>query len=234
MGVMSNGPVLIGSRQKGRASSLWTLIACGIVAACQAGTVPQTPPPRQRPPSAESPRGFAAAVRQAESLLGVPAVPMVVAGEPVQGAVMFHVEHGLDRMLSLHDRLAAMGSYLFLLEPIQEQGPDTLGLAPTTDKFEVIRTVGTTGNGLHSSAEVLAWLHRLDQTQPFELVGAGADFVQGAFVEPVRDPVGMAHDVYSFCPDFWKQGLGLFIKGEPETEIAKYFASDQTFFFWWD
>jgi len=234
MRMMSDEPPLLGSRQKGRAPLLPALIACGIVVACHTATVPQAPPPRQSPPAPASPPGFAAAVRQAETLLKVQAVPMVVAGEPVHGAVMFHVDHGLDRVLDFHDRLEAMGSYLFLLEPIQEHDPDTLGLAPTTDKFELVRMVGTTGNGLHSSAEVLAWLHQLDQAQPFQLVGVGVDFVQGAFVEPVRDPVGMAHNVYSFCPDFWLQGLGLFIKGDPEIEIAKYFASNQAFFFWWD
>jgi hypothetical protein len=167
-------------------------------------------------------------------MLKTQAAPMVVAGEPVPGAVMFHADHGLERVAACHDRLEAAGSFLFLLEPTQEHGPDTLGLAPTTDKFEVIQLVGTNANRLHSPAEVLIWLRQLDQTQPFVLVGAGIDFVQGAFVAPVRDPVGMAHNVHSFCPDFWNQGLGLFIKGEPEAEIAKYFTSQRAFFFWWD
>ena len=184
--------------------------------------------------SKNSLHAFQAAVQLAETLLKTHAVPMIVAGEPVQGAVMFQTDHGLERVSDFHDRLATAGSFLFLLKPTQEHGPDTLGLAPTTDKFEVIQMVGTNGNSLHTQAEVLTWLRQLDQTQPFVLVGAGIDFVQGAFVDPVRDPAGMAHKVYSFCPDFWDQGLGLFIKGDPETEIAKYFESERSFFFWWD
>jgi len=236
MAVISSGS-LRGSWQETWPRLLTALTACGIVAACHRATVPPAAPPRPSPAlpvSTNSEQGFAAAVQLAESLLKVQSVPMLVAGEPVPGAVMFHVNNGLDRVLDFHGRLEAKGSYLFLLRPIEEHGPDTVGLVPTTDKFEVVRIVGTNGNGLHSSEEVLAWLRQLDQVQPFELVGVGADFVQGAFVEPVRDPARMAQSVYSFCPDFWDQGLGLFVKGDPEAEIERYFASDQTFFFWWD
>jgi hypothetical protein len=232
-----SGGLLNGGWQKRLARLLSALTACGIVAACHSATVPPEPPPRQSPPapvSANPEQGFAAVIHLAETLLEVHAEPMDVGGELVPDAVMFHVNGGLDRVLDFHERLAAKGSYLFLLEPVQEHGPDTLGLVPTIDQFEVVRIVGTNGNGLHSSEEVLAWLRQLHQAQPFLLVGMGVDFVQGAFVEPVRDPAGMAHNVYAFCPDFWNQGLGLFSKGDPEAEIERYFAANQTFFFWWD
>ena len=98
----------------------------------------------------------------------------------------------------------------------------------------MVRPIGTNGNRAHDSAHVLAWLRKLDRAEPFVLSGVGYDFVEGAFVAPVRDPVALAHNVYAFCPDFWNQGLGLFNDGPPEEGIARYFTSARDFFLWRD
>jgi hypothetical protein len=58
--------------------------------------------------------------------------------------------------------------------------------------------------------------------------------VEGAFSGPVRDPAALAHNIYTFCPDFWNQGLGLTQHGPPEEGIAKYFSTEGYFYFWWD
>ena len=78
--------------------------------------------------------------------------------------------------------------------------------------------VGTNPNGAnygHDNAAVIAWLRALHAKQPFALTGAGRDFVEGRFVEPVRDPEALAEIVHAFCPDFFNQGLGLMEEGEP-------------------
>lgn len=194
---------------------------------------------------------FPSAVRAAEAKLGSKATALRLrTGDAVAGGVMFPVPEGLTALAHVHDELEAMGAYLFIVErgtpPVQVSGsdgasptllagePDILALLPTTDKFEVVRRVGTNGNGLHDSEQVLSWLRELDRTQPFKLVGVGFDFVEGVFVSAVHDPNAMARNVYTFCPDFWDQGLGLTQKGPPEDGIAKYFTTERYFRFWWD
>jgi hypothetical protein len=195
---------------------------------------------------------FAVAVRTAEAKLKSKSSPILLrSGDVIPGGVMLLSPDGLTALGGLHDQLEAFGAYLFIVEhgmpPVQfgpgpdgavpaarEAEPDKLGLFPTTDKFEVVRMVGTNGNRLHSAAELLSWLRDLDRSHPFVLVGAGVDFVEGVFRSPVQDPEALARNVYSFCPDFWDQGIGLTKEGPAEAGVAKYFTSERYFYFWWD
>src|SRR5262249_43216843 len=112
---------------------------------------------------------------------------------------------------------------------------DVVGLAPTQDKFDVVRRVQTeTANYDHDNDTVIAWLREIDRDDPFRLVGAGMDFVEGEFEAPIQDRRKLAQRIYSFCPDFVDQGIGLSEKGEPHALVERYFARHRAFFFWWD
>jgi hypothetical protein len=112
--------------------------------------------------------------------------------------------------------------------------PDLVALLPTADQFEAVKLIATDGNGQHDNAEIVAWLRELNQAQAFILFGAGIDFVDGIFPEPVRDPRGLAHRIYSFCPDTWDSGPALFEPGPPEVHLAEHLERDRAFFCWWD
>jgi hypothetical protein len=197
-------------------------------------------PPAAAPTRTEAPSGFEVAVRTAESLLGEKAA-VLTASDAADSAIptgrMFTTNDGLQKVADLHDRLAAKGAYLFLVEVGLGIKPDRLGLLPTIDKYQVLETMQTNGNGAHSHAEVMAWLHALDRSDPWLLVGANYDFVDGFFVEPVHDPKALAQNVLSFCPDFYYQGIGLDPekKGVPPLELSEqYFKTERLFHFWWD
>lgn len=226
----------------------WSLTGCR----SEGGAIQPVTPVSSRHEPSPQPHDFSAAVRVAETKLGSKSSPILLrSGDAIAGGVMFSVDDGLAAIRSAHDELASLGAYLFILDrgtpavridPPVDGGvatelkaePDLLGLLPTTDKFEVIRMVGTNGNSLHTGAEVIAWLRDLDQGHPFVLVGAGVDFVEGVFLKPVQDPDALARNVYAFCPDFWDQSLGLVQKEPAETGLARYFASERYFRFWWD
>jgi hypothetical protein len=194
-------------------------------------------------------------VRVAESLIGLKAETIPLHdGSLIPGAVIFRVQNdsAIDSVLKLHHQLESLGAYLRVVEhgsPAAEfhsnpgeaahdttipAEPDLIGLLPTVDKFEAVRLIGTNGNGKYGNDEVVAWLRNLDRTQPLVVVGAGYDFVEGAFVDPIRDPQALARAINTFCPDSWAAGPAFLEKGPPEPHIAKHLSADRTFDCWWD
>jgi hypothetical protein len=155
----------------------------------------------------------------------------------LDGVVLFEtLPNGARGLLAQNQaRFRQSGTYLFLYERGFGIKPDVVGIAPTQDQFDLVRRVQTdAANYGHDNAAVIAWLRDLDRDEPFDLSGAGMDFVEGSFRNPVKNPASLAVRIYSFCPDFVDQGLGLAERGEPHALIEKYFASNLAFFFWWD
>lgn len=175
------------------------------------------------------------AIQVVEEVTGTKAAPMAMHEHPPPGLVVFKVNDGAAIVERERKRLFDYGAYLFLADHGFKRDKDTLGLAKTTDKFKVVQLVGTDGiNYGHDNVEVIAWLRELDRDEPFELTGAGFDYVEGSFKQDVRNPKALARRIHAFCPDFVDQGLGLTETGTPEELIVRHFARDRSFFFWWD
>jgi hypothetical protein len=185
------------------------------------------------------PMTFAELVAEVEQLAGNKgrAQPAPSREGELEGVLLFDTQPdaGLDLVVRHQARLRGAGAYLFLYEHGFGHGPDVIGLAPTVDKFDLIRRAQTDGlNYDHDTADVIAWLREMDRDDPLEVLGAGADFVEGYFRGPIQDAGRLAERIYSFCPDFVDQGLGLAEEGEPHELIVRYFAASRDFFFWWD
>ena len=176
------------------------------------------------------------AIQVVEEATGTKAAPLTMHEHPPPpDVVVFKVDDGASIVERDRKRLLDYGAYLFLAEHGFKLGKDTLGLAKTTDKFKVVQLVGTDGiNYDHDNTEVIGWLRELDKDEPFELTGAGFDYVEGFFRQGVHNPKALARRIYAFCPDFVDQGLGLNETGTPEELIVRHFARDRSFFFWWD
>lgn len=185
-----------------------------------------------------APHTFAEAVADLERVPGVKGRAAAGPGNvQLEGVVLFETkpEAGAQIVESHRARLRPAGAYLFIYAHGFGIKPDFIGLAPTDDKLDLVRRARTDGvNYGHDNADVIAWLRELDRDEPFELTGAGADFVEGSFINAVRDRKRAAQRIYSFCPDFFDQGIGLTEQGEPHAVIERYFASNRAFFFWWD
>ena len=181
---------------------------------------------------------FADATRELEQLTGTPGRagtgPM---GDALDGVLLFDAKPnaGVELVTTHHARFRSAGAYLFVYEHGHGFRPDVVGIAPTEDKLDLVRRVQTdAANYGHDNDAVIAWLRELDRDEPFELIGAGLDFVEGGFTSPVRDRAKLAQRLYSFCPDFVDQGIGLTEEGEPHELIERYFSEHRFFFFWWD
>lgn len=184
---------------------------------------------------AAKPVPFPAVVAKAEKLFGAKATFELISELSPAKLPMFRVDNGLAHVKTHQARFLAMGAYLFVADHGFEREKDSVALAATTDQFEAIRLAGSdAANYGHDNAQVISWLRELDKSEPFVMTGAGLDYVEGYFKGPVRDPDSLARRIYSFCPDFVDQGIGLAEKGEPHELIVKYFRTTREFFFWWD
>jgi len=177
---------------------------------------------------------------------------MLVGENAIAGAVMFRTSNGLGFVLAHREKLATLGAYLLVIEhgtpsvdvhsgsgandkvTTLKAELDHVGLLAVTDQFEVVRLLGTNGNRQHDNPQIVAWLREVDRAQPLVLLGAGYDFVEGAFRSAIREPRVLAHDIYSFCPDAWDAGPALIEKGPPEPLIAQHLAAENVFYCWWD
>ncbi|ODT60591.1 hypothetical protein ABS71_17225 [bacterium SCN 62-11] len=77
--------------------------------------------------------------------------------------------------------------------------------------------------------DLLQWLEKLNETQPFQLTSIGHDRLEGVFLTPIARPQQLARSMYKICPDIVDQGCGsLQVLTE---ELQKVPAQ---LYFWWD
>lgn len=183
--------------------------------------------------AAKSP-AFQQAIKDAAALLGSQPQPLQspAEDEPVNGGVSFNVpENRLERILrKAHTDYLSRGFYLFRYDQNFGIGnnPDRVGLLPTTDKYAVMAAMDTNGDNYEiGTAGVIAWMKDLEHEQPYVLTGIGFDYMEGYFIDPVKDPQDLARRMYQFCPDIVDQGVGSVRK--LVSELGK-----GDIYFWWD
>jgi hypothetical protein len=103
------------------------------------------------------------------------------------------------RLEKIHGDFLARGCYVFNADP---SDPTRIGILPTTDKYAVIRAVGTSGANWNVGVkDVVAWLRKLEKDQPFTLTTVAEDSVGGSFDAKVKRPEELAWRVLDLCPD---------------------------------
>lgn len=151
--------------------------------------------------------------------------------EGLPGAVGFRVEHDqAERELTRwNDAYRDRGAFVLRYENTYGYGGrDAILVLPTRDDLEAVGAAGTDGvNYEISHDQVVSWLRDLMRTHPFVVTGAGIDFVEGYFVEPPKDSLGLAKRMYRFCPDIVDQGTGTVAALAKELERG-------SLYLWWD
>lgn len=184
------------------------------------GDEPAAPPDFSR--AARRPE-FLAVLSELEQLCGTKPHPM----DGVDGGHTFHVQSGqpfdLDKV---HSDFLKHGCHVFSLESTFD---NWIGVLPTADKYQVLLAMQTNGQNYDlSPQDIVVWLRKLEEDQPFILTGARFDFLSGRFTTRVARPAALAKRMYEFCPDIVDQGCG-----DVQT-LAAELRKSQTFFFWWD
>ncbi len=135
----------------------------------------------------------------------------------------------------LAPRLAALDASLIDLGRPIGCGPSGkfLVLMPTLDKFVALAACGPAKAGDDDGLgrpDTVAWFRELDRRHPFALRGAGRDFVDVRFLDPIAPAAAasLAARVHEFCPDAIDQGAGT------REKLARQIEERGTIYFWWD
>ena len=183
------------------------------------------------------PNDFPGAVRALEGLADATAGPLMVRDS--LGARVKTIGASIGIRAALADSIIAgaqrrfleRGFFLFRHEPNYGLNgrPDEVALVPMWDHYRVVKLVGTNGANFGiTNAQVIIWLHELEQDAPFVLTGVGYDHIEGRFTGRIADPYAMARRLYSFCPDIVDQGTG------SVAALALELRRLNAFSCWWD
>lgn len=170
---------------------------------------------------------YQTALREVEKLSGAKAEPM----NDRPGGFSFAVTREAAETLldDHHQRLLKTGAYFFRSHRDHRDKQDQLGLLPTRDWADVLRTFQTNGANYDlGPGDIVKWLQKLALQQPFVITGASWDWLEGRFTDPVKNPRKLAKQMYEFCPDIVDQGIG------SVKNLAQALEKDGYFFFWWD
>lgn len=140
-------------------------------------------------------------------------------------------EGAQNMVLELKDDFNSMGYLIYISEENFGYYPDEVSVLKSKDQFDILKAEGTDGTnwGLNND-DIIAQLKTWNNNYPFEIVGAGYDFVVAIFLEKPNgdDMKKFAREVYKFCPDVVDQGTGTV------EELEKEMIKSGMLYLWWD
>jgi hypothetical protein len=135
-----------------------------------------------------------------------------------------------DQVLwSLRERLKSRKYMVFLIESINALKTDKLAVIKGTDPYDILTIMHTNGDDDDVSHEdVVNKLKQWAKRCPFEIVGAGNDWVEIEFRIMPRDLKAFVEEVYEFSPDAVGEGAGNF------TRLIKEIDTTKRLMLWWE
>lgn len=108
-------------------------------------------------------------------------------------------------------------------------GYEQVSLIKSRDQYDIIRYSGTDGINYNlMTDDIIKKLKEWEVNYPFEIIGAGHDFVEVRIIDKDQDLSELAQEAYDFCPDVEDQGAGSVEALEEEMESLRML------FLWWD
>ena len=129
---------------------------------------------------------------------------------------------------------AGRGGSQWLYAGLYRAGGDVvqrLLLFPLNEPLAAIAASGTNAaNYGHDTRDVVNWCAETRREHPLTVIGAGFDFMDLAFAQPIQNSEALAGRIAEFCPD---------VQVSPQdrqtvTTFAKQLAEGGRCFFWWD
>ncbi len=139
-------------------------------------------------------------------------------------------EDKADALLaSLRKRLRPLKYMAFVIETNEGIKTDKIGVIKGNDQYDILRVMQTDGNSYDiTNDDVVERLQEWEAASPFEIVGAGSDWVDIKFKTLPKDMKAFSEEVYEFCPDAVEQGAG------SVEELQKEIEKTKRLLLWWD
>lgn len=148
----------------------------------------------------------------------------------VRGIVASVPESRTEQVLSaLGTRLAPFGIIAFIADINEPIKSDKIGFLKCTDQYEILRVMYTNGNEDDISHEdLLERLKEWEAKYPFDIIGAGHDWVELEFKILPDNVKAFAEEVYDFSPDVVDEDLGTV------QELVKDLQATKRLLMWWE
>jgi Domain of unknown function (DUF4253) len=138
---------------------------------------------------------YQAAVAELEKLAGSSRRVM----KDVKGGFAFRVKKKPFKLDKIHTDFLDRGCHVFGTDAIEK---DRIAILPTADKYDVLFAMETSApNHNRDTKKIVAWLRKLEKTQPFIITGASYEHVSGRFTTKVKDVEDIALRILDFSPD---------------------------------
>jgi hypothetical protein len=132
-------------------------------------------------------------------------------------------------LASLRKKLAPLKYMVFVVEMNAGIKTDRIGILKGTDEYDILRIMHTDGDDYDiSNSDVIERLKEWEKSSPFDIIGAGNDWVEIEFKTLPKDLKAFAEEVYDFSPDTVDQGPGSVGGLIAEMQRTK------RLFLWWD
>ncbi len=128
----------------------------------------------------------------------------------VDGFTVSVQEHDEDRVLEiLRQRLLPKKYMAFVIEVNEGIKSAKIGILKGTDQYEILRLMQTNGDDYDiTNEDVIERLMEWEKRYPFDILGAGNDWVEIEFKSVPADLKAFAQEVYDFSPDVVDQEMG--------------------------
>ena len=136
-----------------------------------------------------------------------------------------------DLVFALKSKFKEKGYCIFLLENNFNIGNklDNIGVLKTTDKYTVLKQIGTDGiNHDITNDSLLSIIKSFDKKYSLELIGASGDWCEFIIHKEPKNWIQFAKEVYKVCPDVVDQGT------ETVEALADEMKKTKRLYFWWD
>jgi len=213
------------SRAKKKAEKVVALLQqAGVSPSTAKGSLPEPADFGKRAKSAE----FKSALELAKELTGSSGKPVDLESGTLEGVRAFRVgnnEDALDLLEKMRSEAQALGAFAFLSENLFEAAVTYLVLVPDTGYRKAIIAFETPNGQSVDCYDLVRWLEKLEQTEPFFITHIAPDLVRARFIGKLKEPKWVAKQIHNICTD---------AQDSPLPALAKHLEESGELFLWWD
>jgi hypothetical protein len=213
------------SRAKAKAAKIIPVLEqAGATAAPGAGSLPEPVDFSARSKTPEFKKALALAKAATKSA----GKPVELEEGPLAGVRAFRLrdrESAPALLEKIRPEITMLGAFAFISEnPFDQEGP-SLVLVPSGGYRDAVIAYETPAGQSIDCYTLVAWLAKLEKTQPFVITHLAPDLVRARFTTELKDPMALAKAIEKICPD---------VINAPLATAARALEKSRELYLWWD